>query len=505
MTGNSIRHALACGVLALLATNAHADWLEVSSDHFVIYADQNEKNLRGFAERLERFHAAMAYRFRIQEEKPSPSNRVTIYVVSSRKKVRKLAASDNRYLAGFYRPRAGGTVAVIPKLGRASSTLELSPETILYHEYAHHFMAHLTARVFPRWFVEGFAEFFAAVRFESEGGVGLGAPASHRALELAYAREVPLRRMLEFDGGVGTSKSGYDAFYGQSWLLFHYLMFDPERSGQLVQYQELLGTGKPALEAATGAFGDLNQLDKDLERYRNRRTLNYLLISGKALKTGPISVRTLRPGEAEMMPTRIESRAGVTREEALELLPEAQRVAALRADDPMVLAALAEAEYDAGNDDAAIAAADRAIAINPNEIDAHIQKGFALYRKVKSGTLPKESWQEVRGQFVRANRIENDHPIPLIRYYLSFREQGETPPKLAVDGLEWAMILAPFDPELRWMVAQQMIADNRLAEAARTLGPLAYSPHQAEHTERALQLLKEVEARIAAGQEPQND
>jgi tetratricopeptide (TPR) repeat protein len=225
--------------------------------------------------------------------------------------------------------------------------------------------------------------------------------------------------------------------------------------------------------------------------------LNYLLIDARALKIGTISVRRMRAGEADMMPVRIESRVGVTREEALELLPTARRISARHPDDPAVLAVLAEAEHDSGNDDAAIAAADRAIAINANEIEAHIQKGYALFRKVKDGKLPKESWPEVRAQFVRANRIENDHPIPLIWYYHSFREQGETPTKVAVEGLEWAMVLAPFDPALRWAVVQQMIAEERFPDAAQTLAPLAYSPHRNEFTDRALKLLQEIEAEVA--------
>jgi tetratricopeptide (TPR) repeat protein len=495
-------HLLVIGCLStsLIASTANAEWLEASSDHFVIYADQRERELTGFAERLELFHAAMAYRFRMQQAKPSPSNRLTIYVVSNPAKIRELVQGNNRYLAGVYLPRAGSAIAVIPKLDRVSSQYELSPETILYHEYAHHFMAGLTARAFPRWFVEGFAEFFASVRFEPDGGVGLGAPAYHRAAELMDARDVPIRRMLDFDGGAGASKSVYDAFYGQSWLLFHYLQFAPERAGQLAQYQSLLAKGEPALDAAAGAFGDLDQLEKDLVSYQKRKKLSYLIIAGKALKIGPITVRALRPGEAAMIPTTIRSKIGVTHEEALKLLPEAQRIAGLHPDDPAVLAALAEAEFNAGNDDAAIAAADGALTIDPNLINAHIQKGYSLFRKVQTGALPKESWKDVRSQFVRANKIEIDNPIPLIQYYLTFKENGEPPTKTAVDGIEWAMMLAPFDSSLRWLAAQQMISENRLKDAAQTLVPLAYSPHPGEHTERARQLLKDVQARIRSDQ-----
>jgi tetratricopeptide (TPR) repeat protein len=487
---------LGSATLLLLAASANAEWLEASSDHFVIYSDQDDMAARRFAERLERFHGAMAHVFAKQQNKPGPSNRVTVFVVSSAAKVRRVAGMDNRYVAGAYIPRAGASVALIPTLRNASAS-QLTGETILFHEYAHHFMiAGLTARAYPRWFTEGFAEFFAGVRFEKDGGVLLGAPANFRGAELAYAREVPMRTLLSFDGGVKDAQSSYDSFYGQSWVLFHYLQMAPERAGQLAKYQRQLATGHAALEAAETAFGSLGQLEREMDAYMKRRRLSAMAVPATALSIGPITVRELRRGEAAMMPTMIESRVGVDDKEARELVPEARRVAALYPDDPAVLAALAEAEFDAGNDDAAIAAADRALAIDPKQINAHIQKGFALFHKVESGALPKESWKDVRQQFIKANGVENDHPIPLVRFYLTYLKQGELPTKNAIAGLEWAMQLAPFDGALRWLVAQQMVSDERYEDAVQVLGPLAYSPHPGEHTDAARQLLKDVEAKL---------
>jgi len=216
-------------------------------------------------------------------------------------------------------------------------------------------------------------------------------------------------------------------------------------------------------------------------------------------------VRELRKGEAEMLPIRIESKVGVSREEALELVPDARAVAARYPDDPAVLSALAEAEFDAGNDDAAIAAADRAVAIDPKQINAHIQKGYALAHKVESGALPKESWRDVRAQFIKANGVEHDHPIPLVQFYLTYRKEGERPSQNAIEGLEWAMQLAPFDGSLRWLVAQQMVSDERYQQAAQTLVPLAYSPHPGEHTDKARKLLQDVQARLESKPEPSAD
>jgi hypothetical protein len=44
--------------------------LKASSDHFIIYRDQNEKSVRGLAERLELFQAAMTHVVRRQNAKP---------------------------------------------------------------------------------------------------------------------------------------------------------------------------------------------------------------------------------------------------------------------------------------------------------------------------------------------------------------------------------------------------------------------------------------------------
>jgi tetratricopeptide (TPR) repeat protein len=483
---------LAVAAQFAVAAPTHADWVEASSDHFVIYGDQEERTAIKFAERLERFHDAMAYVYKKPQSKPGPSNRVTIFVVSSSAKVRQILATKDRWLGAVYIPRAGACIALVPSLKGLSDWGQMS----LFHEYAHHFMyGHLTARAYPRWFSEGFAEFFASLRFEKDGTVLLGAPANVRGAELAYAREVPIRTLLAFDGGRKAGQS-YDSFYGQSWVLFHYLQMAPERAGQLAKYQNQLAKGHPALEAAEAAMGDLDQLERDMDAYVKRRKLAAMVVPATALDVGVIQVRELRRGEAAMMPTMIESKAGVDRDEALQLVPEARKVAALYPDDPAVLSALAEAEFDAGNDDAAIAAADRAIATDPKQINAHIQKGYALARKVETGVLPKEAWKDVRQQFIKANGVENDHPIPLVEFYLTYLKQGIPPTKNSIDGLEWALTLAPFDGSLRWLVAQQMVADARYEDAVTVLGPLAYSPHPGEHTDAARQLLKEVEAKL---------
>lgn len=480
--------ALMAGLVPALA---RADWLEASSPHFVIYADESERNLRTFSEQLERFHSAVAFVTGAKVPTPSPSNRVTVFVVDSRGQVRNLAGGDNKYVAGFYRPAAGNTRAVVSRISKSSGDLDFSM-IVLLHEYAHHFMRTASTAPMPLWYSEGAAEFFASAGFGRDGSVELGRAAQHRAGELMYAADVTATDLLDTDAYAAKRKkrgNRYDAFYGKSWLLFHYLTFSKERSGQLSRYTQLLGKGSSSRDAAVEAFGDLDVLEKELDGYVRSRKFLMIRLGPEMLGTGSVRIRRLTPGEDEMMPVQIRSRAGVSREAALKLLPEARKVAVRFPDSGAVLAALAEAEHDAGNDAEAIAAADAAIARDPAQVNAYIQKGLSMFRLASRDPDPVTAYARARAPFLALNRIENDHPVPLIHYYLSFVQAGQPATANALDGLERAVELAPFDPSLRMMLAKEQIERGNFQKARRNLGPVAYAPHGGKLAEAAQRVL----------------
>ncbi|WP_409645729.1 hypothetical protein [Sphingorhabdus sp.] len=143
----------------------NAEWHEASSDHFLVFADQNEKDTREFTERLERFNSAMHVILGREVLTPSPSNRVTIYVVRNASEVRKLAGDKTGSLLGFYQARAGGSVAFVARVDSDGGPVTQS-EQVLFHEYAHHVMHSSNEWSTPRWLSEGFAEFFSTARFE---------------------------------------------------------------------------------------------------------------------------------------------------------------------------------------------------------------------------------------------------------------------------------------------------------------------------------------------------
>jgi Protein of unknown function (DUF1570) len=482
-------------------TAANAEWHEASSDHFLVIADQNEKDVREFTERLERFHKAMAHIMGRSESKPSPSNRVTIYVVRSSRDVRKLAGDKSGFLQGFYQPRAGGSVAFTSRVEGEGKDVSQTEQTLL-HEYAHHVMHGASEWATPRWLSEGFAEFFSTARFEKDGGVGLGLPALHRAMELLYAKDVPIEALLDSKTYEQSKTKVYDEFYGRSWLLYHYLQLSGKRTGQLAAYRAALANGASEIDAAIKIFGDLKALDKELGAYLKQPKLNYLPIAADRLAVGTITVRKMRDAETAIMPVILESKRGVNEETAKALLPRAQAVAALHPADSTVLAALAEAEHDAGNFAAAVASADKALGASPTLVNAHVQKILALSRIAADADDAEAAWKTVRKAVTALNKVEPDHPIPLIYYYRSLQESGKDISELAAHGLERALQLAPYDQGVRWQVVQQLVDEEAYSAAYRVLMPLANDPHNRGEDNPAIALLADIkqkwEARTAA-------
>eukprot|EP01041_Mallomonas_annulata_P029877 gene29877-51939_t len=208
--------------------------------------------------------------------------------------------------------------------------------------------------------------------------MGIGLPANHRAAELNYAVDVPIEALLDSDTYKTRKVKGYDEFYGRSWLLYHYLQMSGTRPGQLTKYRAALANGATEWDAAQTAFGDLKVLDKELKAYLNKGKMRYLPIAADKLAVGPITIRKLSEAESAMMPIILESKRGVDEESAKVLLPKAQAVAAKYPDDPAVLAALAEAEHDAGNYTEALAAADKALIAAPQTVATRKASELAL-------------------------------------------------------------------------------------------------------------------------------
>lgn len=486
--------ALAAG-LSALAQPASAKWHKAESDRFIIYSDSRADDLEEFAQMLERYHVALELESGRKVPIPSPSSRLTVYMVGSISNLRDLYGAGSRSaVGGFYIPRANGSATFVPNIRittrdngrgrtgtryrRSNGTSELDRSlSILLHEYTHHFLIASARHAMPRWLNEGAAEYFSSARFNEDGSVDLGLPNNDRAWEISQAAPVSLRELLDYDLYRENRSGRYDAYYGRAWLLFHYLRFNPARAGQLERYWTAVASGADSLEAGAQIFGDLDQLESELRSYGRTTSMSGMRFAASDIAIGSVSVSELSEGHAAMMDVIMRSDRGVSREKAEQVVVEARDVAARYPDDAEVLAALAEAEYDAGNDDAAIDAAKRAIAADASVTNAYVQQGYALFRKAE-GTEDKDAaYAAAMAPFEALNAIETNHTQPLIYYYRSFVKRGLAPPDGAKFALERATQLAPFDQDLAVEVASMKASDGDPMVARYLLSPVAANPH----------------------------
>lgn len=485
-----IRNLLAAALVFVPAT-AHADWYEASTDHFVVYSEDSPERLTKFATQLERFDKALRVLRSLTTAPVGDANRVFVYVVGGTNTVARLAG-DSR-VAGFYRARAGGSMAVVPRRAGVD-VLDLSGQAILLHEYTHHMMLSLWPHAaFPSWFIEGYAEFHATARFEKDGAVSFGLPPQYRGYGLLAGNALPAEKLLTAEGRKLNDEQR-DGLYGRGWLLTHYLTFGGKRPKQLATYLDAINRGKPPLEAATATFGELKVLDSELERYKTGK-FQGRTVPASAITVGPVKIRKLSPGEAATMDVRIVSKNGVNEKTAPGVYAQARKAAAPFPDDPGAQIVLAETAYDAGDYKEAEAAADRAIAVDPKAVDAHVYKAMARMAVAgKAGDQSKETWSAIRKIITAANRLDPDDPEPLTLFYRSFFESGQAPTKNARQGLYTAYLLGPQDRELRMNAAVSYLQEDNRPMARELLRPLAYDPHNGGMAKAASDLIAAIDA-----------
>ena len=480
-----LRFAL-CLLMISTPAVARAEWNRASSDHFIIYGDTSSQRLRDFTERVEKFDALM--RVLTGQGKETSPNKLVIFLVRDVAAVQRLIGKARGNVAGFYSPSIAGSIAVVPKTG-TGGTFDLDSETVLFHEYAHHFMLQYFAAGYPAWYVEGYAEYYSTTEFRKDGSIAVGMPAMHRATSLLLLPAYPLTKMFAADAGKMTGDETA-SFYGQSWLLTHYLRFEPSRKGQLTTYLKAFASGVPAEKAASDAFGDIAKLQADLKRYLQASKMTYQQLRGVVLPVPTIDITSVNPAEAALMPLYMRFMNGAQGQAEVDSFIAAARIAAARfPNEPRALELLAEGELDAEQFDAATKANDALLAQRPTDARALLRRARIATAIMRDTDKYLGGWKAIRSLIVKANRASPDDPFPLSEYFTSFPSEGIQPTPIATDGLRRALELAPQVPNLRFALAHWLMKTNKRDQARNILAPLLNEPHSSGMREAARAML----------------
>jgi len=80
---------------------ARAEWLKAETEHFVIYGDTSDGEIREYARKVERFHAMME-RFMPPRNADIVAPKLPIYITEGLPQMRQIAPSMPDTVAGLY-------------------------------------------------------------------------------------------------------------------------------------------------------------------------------------------------------------------------------------------------------------------------------------------------------------------------------------------------------------------------------------------------------------------
>ena len=290
-------------VLALLLAAPFAsardkadNWIQVQSPHFVVATNASEKQGRRIADQFERmrsvFHAAFP------KLEVDPGTPIIVLAIKDEKDFKRLEPQE--YLAKGSL-KLGGLFLRGPDKNYVLMRVEAEgdhPYATIYHEYTHLLLSK-SANWMPLWMNEGLAEFYENTDIQEKDAL-LGKPSFENIGWLQQNRLLPLATLFAVDHNspyYHEEKKG-SIFYAESWALTHYIQMTdyPQKKSRLNDYGILLAQNVDPLEAANRAFGDLKQLQANLEKYVQQSSFKYFQmkttteVDDSAFKVQPLTV-----------------------------------------------------------------------------------------------------------------------------------------------------------------------------------------------------------------------
>jgi hypothetical protein len=482
-------HRILFLLLLLVPAAAHAEWRSAESPHFIVYSGGTEEQLKAAVVKLERFHRVL--RTLSGVKKAEVPFKPRIFMMSDVYQVQRTLGGRSSVL-GYYDSTERGPILVGAHKG-AGGDRDLNAETILLHEYTHHFMLDYFPATYPSWFIEGFAEYYGRTRIGDDDKVEIGQPALSRYEAMQYAW-VPTHKMM-------TAKSARDfegifhSVYSQGWLTVHYLTHNPERQGQLGTYLEAINSGKSYQAAMDEAFGkNATRLDTELQTYSRKSRILTTILPFKPIELPPLKTRVLRPAEEALIFHEIMLSRGLSIKEADKFAREVREIAARFSNDPYALSMLVEAELAVENKAAAKAAIDRWLAIEPNAPRGLMHKANLRIEELREAKSTNQAeWKAVEQMLVRAvNRAPSDAMV-LEAYYDSFVARGVEPPVTAQNALYMAHEIVPNYSEFRHKIAADFERRGMIEDAINTIRPAAlyFDENESEREKRRRERLQQ--------------
>lgn len=483
----SLVFATACA-LAGTATAQDGRWYRAESANFIVYGDVNDQQVRNAAQSLEDFDLVLRALTQLQSRETS--TKLEVYLVRNARGLRVVRPGSSDNVLGFY--SSGGDA--IAAFSRYDRDMGLDRRTVLFHEYAHHFMMHYFPAAYPGWYVEGWAEYVSTVEI-SRRRATIGRPSEARSTSLNYLGDLPIELLLAPERVSNRTAQFTEQFYAHSWFAASYVSNNTERLRGLERYVAALGTGANPIEAFEPAFGITPaQFGEELDAFKRGRVR--LLHIDLPEEMAPMTVTRL-PAVANdlLLPlARLRTNQGeVSDEDAAEITSAAQQYP----NDPMALTVLARLAINRNDNAAARVHLDSLFAINENHPEGrYLLAGIILDDTVEAAPGDvRAGLVEARRHLVRSFREDPNYYPTLYLYASTFAGEFEPMGEEQLTVLERALELAPQSATIRLLFARELIRIGDFDNAVAVLRPAIFAPHNDERAAYARWLFEAATAR----------
>jgi hypothetical protein len=277
-----------------------AHWIEVRTSHFTVVSDSGEKQGRRIALEFERMR--QVFQDVYPQLEVDPELPITILAIKGKKVFRSLEPDaylrkGSLKLHGLFVP-ASEKNYILMRLDAEGG----NPFPVAFHEYTHLLIDQESDSI-PLWLNEGLAEFYANTEIRDQD-VLLGQTNQRHLLVLRNVRLLPLTTLFTIDKNSPyyVEKSKGSIFYAESWALTHYLTMKDyeEKTSKVVEYTRLLAAKLDPVTAGVHAFGDLKNLQQEIEAYIEQPHFNQFRTKGIAhLDDSEFEIESITPAQAE--------------------------------------------------------------------------------------------------------------------------------------------------------------------------------------------------------------
>ena len=481
-----------------------AQWLRVSSDHFIVLTDAGEKRGHEVAARFEQMRTM--YGTLLSQRKLRMSEPLEIIAFRSDKDYAQVA------------PLRDGQPITAPAFvltddDRIFVVLDLfQPDSwrAVQHQFAHYLLNYNYPPTQP-WFDEGFAEYFSSLYFtasKTEVGAdpelnplyqtdvldsqnGVNGLKSHTEI-LSAPVWLTLPDLFGMKNRVVNGQEGthHTLFYAQSWMLVHYLL-NQNKLAETGTYFDLVENQKvPVEEAAQQAYGmTIAQLDKAVKDYFHSLKPLFDALYASKQPNPPVtsnvvyelplpldvdnvgtSSKQLAPAEAQALVDEMELRIPERRAQALQQLQ--QLVTDAKTETAVAHRALAWTHVQKNETGDAFEELSTATEMNPSDLWVRFGLAQASYHSGEKGARI----QGLANTMQSLQMVINEYPDFAEAYaLLGWARLVGGGTNSAIEAMKMAIQLSPRNESYQLRLAQTYMATKKWDEATAVLERLKLS------------------------------